>query len=584
MTHVPLLRAAWVAEGLLLLAAGALGEGSGRGDGPEATRLRGGAVAARGGGSAGADAVVAARIPVGLLDDPAVRLVVDAGQVAVDAGAADLRDALTDLRTFLREQVAPWDAEGRAAVVAMVLSIAADASTSTSLAEGLRDVRDALRERQAIAVVDERADRALHVERLHRIDDNAFYASGWVWEPFAPLVALTAISPEGERVELLEHAFRHARDDVGERFGAAPDRGGDEPAGFICHFETAGRSVLADGWVFEANGGDRGVETHVALTTTDAAATRAAIVADAGLEPPQADALRDRHVRPALTRLQELRRESAAIATDEAFGAPPRSPEVSVVVPLFERTDLLEHQLVQFADDPAMRDCELIYVLDSPEQRDHLRAFAAELFRLYGLPFRLVTLEANGGVSLAREAGASVAAGRRLLFLDSDVLPDRPGWLPRLSGLLRADPRIGALAPKLVYEDETVQHGGLTLERPPGGSEWGVEHRFKGVHRSTPAANAGGPVPAVTGACLMVDAGLYRNLGGMSWLYVQGDYEDTDLCMRLAEAGYRSWYAPEVELYHLEGQSYAAESRTANRRYNRWLHTRLWGERIEAVG
>jgi len=70
----------------------------------------------------------------------------------------------------------------------------------------------------------------------------------------------------------------------------------------------------------------------------------------------------------------------------------------------------------------------------------------------------------------------------------------------------------------------------------------------------------------------------------MSWHFVQGDYEDTDFCMRLAEAGWESWYAPEVELYHLEGQSYVAESRAQNRRYNRWLHTQLWGKRLERLG
>jgi hypothetical protein len=34
---------------------------------------------------------------------------------------------------------------------------------------------------------------------------------------------------------------------------------------------------------------------------------------------------------------------------------------------------------------------------------------------------------------------------------------------------------------------------------------------------------------------------------------------------------------------HLEGQSYLSSERRLASRYNAWLHTELWNERIEAV-
>jgi len=64
-------------------------------------------------------------------------------------------------------------------------------------------------------------------------------------------------------------------------------------------------------------------------------------------------------------------------------------------------------------------------------------------------------------------------------------------------------------------------------------------------------------------------------------IYVHGDYEDSDLCLRLIEAGYENWYLPEVELYHLEGQSYLSSERWLTSRYNAWLHTQLWNDQIE---
>ena len=42
--------------------------------------------------------------------------------------------------------------------------------------------------------------------------------------------------------------------------------------------------------------------------------------------------------------------------------------------------------------------------------------------------------------------------------MNSDVLPDQPGWLSRMVEFYEANPRIGALGPKLLYEDGSIQH------------------------------------------------------------------------------------------------------------------------------
>ena len=69
----------------------------------------------------------------------------------------------------------------------------------------------------------------------------------------------------------------------------------------------------------------------------------------------------------------------------------------------------------------------------------------------------------------------------------------------------------------------------------------------------------------------------------MGWAYVQGGYEDWDLCLRLADAGRDTWYLPHVALRHLEAQSFPAGERATYERYNRWLHGRLCGDSIAAV-
>jgi GT2 family glycosyltransferase len=143
-----------------------------------------------------------------------------------------------------------------------------------------------------------------------------------------------------------------------------------------------------------------------------------------------------------------------------------------------------------------------------------------------------------------------------------------------------ATPAVGALGAKLLYEDETIQHAGMHFVRDPSTQLWGNEHKFKGAHRSLVAANVAQRVDAVTGACLLISRELYQAIGGLRAVYVQGDFEDSDLCLRLLREGFENWYLPEAELYHLEGQSYAAPLRRLTSRYNAWLHTRYWADAI----
>ena len=106
----------------------------------------------------------------------------------------------------------------------------------------------------------------------------------------------------------------------------------------------------------------------------------------------------------------------------------------------------------------------------------------------------------NVGFSGANNAGAQIARGRLLLLLNSDVLPDRRGWLSEMVEFIDRSPNIGAVAPKLLFEDDSIQHAGLYFERPDGEGLWSNEHYFKGLHRSLPAACTARAVPAVTAA------------------------------------------------------------------------------------
>jgi GT2 family glycosyltransferase len=398
------------------------------------------------------------------------------------------------------------------------------------------------------------------------------------------------VSPEGQEVPALADAHRHARPDVDQFFAGAressPATASGTKHGFLSHIQTESPSLVAEGWIAELRDiAGSGIEVEAPPVETDISSVREGILMDikdfAAINP--GDELLARHAQPALTRLQTRLRESACIDDVTQYGRSVDSPMVSIVVPLYGRIDFMEHQLCQFMHDPDIRGVDLIYVLDSPELGTQMANSAAALHSLYQLPFRTVTLSRNTGYPIANNLGASVARGRLLLLLNSDVVPDGPGWIQAMTAFYDATPDIGALGPKLLYEDGSLQHAGLYFDRDAGSELWTNLHYFKGLQSDFEAANVARPVPAVTGACMMIARSLWEALGGLSPDYVQGGYEDSDLCLRLLEAGRDNWYLPHVQLHHLEDQSFPSAARVMATSYNSWLQTERWGDRIAEI-
>jgi GT2 family glycosyltransferase len=513
------------------------------------------------------------------------RLIVRSGERTVRIGPSDLGKSMVGLESLLLGGLAPLPALDRARLVDFLaaaparLGLAVGIETSRALATA-RDLVCASPEPVVIASTE---PRGLHVDEIFAIDSETFFVRGWLHDREGRVDDLTLVSPEGHHVPVLDRAYLVSRPDV-EKFYANEDGSHSTSTGFCARFQTEGASRIPYGWRIEMSRveGDR-VVAPVPSVIREPGRVRNAILRQlAGEVRPDETLLRD-HLAPALEQLQTRLMDEVGIAEITEYGTIPGTPDVSIVVPLYRRLEFLEAQLAQFVHDPEMREVDLIYVLDSPEQADDLAISAPQLHEMYRVPFRVVTLDRNGGFSAANNLGVSAAFGRLILLLNSDVLPDRPGWLGTMRSFFDQTPDIGALGPKLLYEDDSLQHAGMYFDRQPGHRVWQNMHYFKGMPRSLPAANLARRVPAVTGAAVLMDRARYEELGGLRGTYVQGDFEDSDLCLRLFERGLASWYLPMAELYHLEGQSYPSAARSLNTRFNAWLHTHLWEETIQEI-
>jgi GT2 family glycosyltransferase len=424
---------------------------------------------------------------------------------------------------------------------------------------------------------------AAHVDVVLRVDERAVWVQGWMHDQDEAVTRLTLVAPEGGRAELLAGPFWHRRNDIENVFGDKVGVRGDRH-GFIGLVELDGPSQLSHGWLveLETNFGAAG-EQEAPHLVTDPSTTREMILPNLAFERPGSDELMRNHVHPAMSRIQDRLRDAPEIETVVQYGDPPADPSVSMIVPLYSKLWFLEYQMSHWARDPEVAQQDLIYVLDSPEQAVVLEEQARGLYSIYGIPFRLAVMKGNVGLAGVNNRAAAIARAPKLLLMDSDVVPDTPGWLAHMTALYDATPGIGALGPKLLYEDDSLQHAGICFRRAPGSRIWDNVHFFKGQHRNLPAANVARRVPAVTGACMMVERELFESVGGLSHRYLVGGYEDTDFCLRLIDEGREHWYMPGAELYHLEGQSFPKKLRRLTHNYNRWLQTELRGDRLELL-
>jgi GT2 family glycosyltransferase len=435
--------------------------------------------------------------------------------------------------------------------------------------------------RPAVQLLD--PERPIGVSLELAIDDGegGTFVKGWIRDPHGLLDALHLTSPLHERRLELSQLHRVRRADIEQSYAQAHYSRAARVDGFVAHLAEADRRTPIHQYGLRAalkSGAVVNVTAPLApLSPGEARDHILGSVSPADIT----DTILAHAIAPAAAALhREVRQQRGPSELIEIGRAGRHSPIVSIIVPLYRNLSFLRFQIAAFAAEPTIAESELIYVLDSPEQRRELEHLLRGLSELYGLPMKLVVMAANAGYAAANNEAARHATGRLMLLLNSDVIPERSGWLAPLLRALDDDPQLGAIGPKLMFEDGSLQHAGMYFARDARGS-WYNDHFYKGFPRDYPAACVAREVPAVTGAALLIPSALYRSIGGFTEDYIIGDYEDSDLCLKVRRTGKAIGYVPNVELYHFERRSirlHTGYTRTVAASYNRRLHGERWVE------
>ena len=295
-------------------------------------------------------------------------------------------------------------------------------------------------------------------------------------------------------------------------------------------------------------------EALLALSATTARIRRVArVLCHRGPETPQPDPDSDRR-----TLEDHLRATCLGCFTEPdsstgrwrvRYPAPPGAG-VSIIVPSGGKVDLLAANLTKLDSVTEYRPYEIVVADNSLD--DAVERFVREWeggARVRYMDWRKKAFN----FAAVCNAGAAGCDTPFLLFLNDDVSPVGPGWLQAMVEL-GARPEVGAVGARLLFPDGRIQHAGIAL-----GLFGHSGHLFKGFDSREEHAcgldRAIRDVSAVTGACLLVRADVFRRAGGFDEDHYPVDFNDIDLCLRIRALGYRVLYTPYAELCHHESTS-----------------------------
>ncbi len=193
--------------------------------------------------------------------------------------------------------------------------------------------------------------------------------------------------------------------------------------------------------------------------------------------------------------------------------------EVSFIIPLYNNLALTQKCLSSLEDSiPSSINYEIVLVDDgsSDGTRGHIANLPTDRYHI-------VLNEENQGYACSNNIGSKVTKGKFICLLNND-LEFSPGWFePMLDAFVQCkNAGIAGNIQTAIKTGET-DHAGIIFDIN------GKAHHSQ-IISNTPFST----VPAVTGACLLIERELFSQIGGFDEAFING-CEDIDLCFKVTE-------------------------------------------------
>ena len=224
-------------------------------------------------------------------------------------------------------------------------------------------------------------------------------------------------------------------------------------------------------------------------------------------------------------------------------------PLVSIIIPTCDHSDLLKQCIDSIFSLSTYDNYELIICENNSKD--------PETFRYYDSikndpRVHIVTYEGGFNFSRINNFARRYASGEHLLFLNNDIKIITPQWIEEMLMFTQRND-VGACGIKLLYPDDTVQHGGIAMGIC--GCAANLCPLYPREHEGYMSRLAvASDMSACTAACLMVKANSFDEVGGFDE-ELAVSFNDVDLCLKLRDKGLLVVFNPVAEAYHYESRS-----------------------------
>jgi N-acetylglucosaminyl-diphospho-decaprenol L-rhamnosyltransferase len=172
----------------------------------------------------------------------------------------------------------------------------------------------------------------------------------------------------------------------------------------------------------------------------------------------------------------------------------------------------------------------------------------------------IIANQENTGFARANNQGIAMCKGKYALMLNPDTYYiDRA--IKELVDYMELNENIGAIGPKLLYEDGSFQVSASKIRGPYLDSliyhnlPWSiVSHLYQSEQKEI------GDVDWILGACIMVRTKLFLEIEGLDRNYEFSGLDMADLCTAIRKHDFRTVYYPLVSVVHKGGTSHRLAS------------------------
>ncbi len=226
-------------------------------------------------------------------------------------------------------------------------------------------------------------------------------------------------------------------------------------------------------------------------------------------------------------------------------------PKVSIIIPTKNSLSLIKNCLNSLRRYTSYPNYEIVIIDNQSDDVPFLKYIQEEQSK--GL-LKVIKYDKPFNHSDMNNIAVKSIDSDLVVFMNNDIeiIPDN--WLEQMVATIQMDKSIAVVGCLLLYENRTVQHGGIIL-----GLNGAVGQAHKYISCKSPGyigrLHCLQDVSAVAFALALIRRSAFEYIGEFNRKRYPTPYNDIDLCIRLRKKGFRCLYNPMVQAIHYESKT-----------------------------